>query len=129
MRKNQAAGGATDVCDTPEENAKVMVGSLEHTFSRMGDFDKDMVNSVPLRPAKPWLNNFFTDNEVSAAIHKMPNGKSAGPAEYYKALEGDPGTKVLIREVMKANWESGSFPTDAISNGPPTADNGFGDNT
>ena len=29
LRKNQAAGGATEVCETPEENAKVMVGSLE----------------------------------------------------------------------------------------------------
>ena len=69
------------------------------------------------------MNNSFTDNEVSAAIHKMSNGRSAGPtqcpAEYYKALEGDPGTKVFIREVINAYWESGSFPTDATPDGPP----------
>ena len=55
----------------------------------------------------------------------MPYGKSAGPtqcpAEYYKALEGDPGTKVFIREVINAYWESGSFPIDSIPEGPTMA--------
>lgn len=100
-----------------------MVASLEQTFSQTGTFDEDAVNSVPLRSAKPWLDNPFSDNEVNAAVRKMANGKSAGdaqcPAEYYKALEEDEGTKVYLREVINAYWESGSFPTDGIPSGPP----------
>jgi len=57
-----------------------MVANLEQTFSRLGTFDPDAVNSVPLRAAKPWLDNPFTDNEISAAVRKLANGKSAGEA-------------------------------------------------
>ncbi len=123
LRKDQIASNAVELCDTPEENARVMVANLEQTFSRLGTFDQDAVNSVPLRAAKPWLDNPFTDNEISAAVRKLANGKSAGeaqcPVEYYKALEEDAGTKLYLREVVNAYWESGSFPTDGVPNGPP----------
>jgi hypothetical protein len=78
---------------------------------------------VPLRAAKSWLNSAFTDNEISAAVRKLANGKSAGeaqcPVEYFKALEEDAGTRVYLREVVNAYWESGSFPTDGVPTGPP----------
>jgi len=100
-----------------------MVANLEQTFSRLGTFDPDAVSSVPLRAAKSWLDNPFTDNEISAAVRKLANGKSAGeaqcPVEYFKALEEDAGTKVYLREVVNAYWESGSFPTDGVPTGPP----------
>jgi len=58
-----------------------MVANLERTFSRLGTFDLDAVNSVPLRAAKPWMDNPFTDYEISAAVRKLGNGKSAGEAQ------------------------------------------------
>jgi hypothetical protein len=100
-----------------------MVANLEQTFSRLGTFDPDAVSSVPLRAAKPWLDSPFTDNEISAAVRKLANGKSAGeaqcPVEYFKALEEDAGTRVYLREVVNAYWESGTFPTDGVPTGPP----------
>jgi hypothetical protein len=48
------------------------------------------INSVPLRPLRPWLDNSFSEHEVTVAVRKMANVESAGdskcPAEYYKAL-------------------------------------------
>jgi hypothetical protein len=37
LRKDQGSDGAKDVCETPEENAKVMVASLMQTFSKKRD--------------------------------------------------------------------------------------------
>ena len=86
-----------------------LVANLEQTFSRLGTFDPDAVSSVPLRAAKPWLDNPFSDNEISAAVRKLANGKSAGEAQcpvgHFKALEEDAGTKVYLREVVNAYWE------------------------
>ena len=100
-----------------------MVASLEQTFSQKGAFDQAAIDSVPLRRAKPWLDNAFTDYEVSAAVRKLANGKSAGeaqcPVEYYKVLEEDPTTRVYLREVVNAYWQSGSFPAVDIPSGPP----------
>ena len=40
------------MCETPDENAKVMVASLMQTFSKKGTFDVAAVKCVPLRKAK-----------------------------------------------------------------------------
>ena len=58
------------LCETPEENAEVMVESLKQTFSRVGTFDSTAVDDVPLRHAKPWMDNPFSDNEVNVAVRK-----------------------------------------------------------
>lgn len=49
--------------------------------------------------------------ELSRAIRKAKNGKSAGDAgwEYYKALMVDSSTKVFLLEVANAHWCSGNF--------------------
>ena len=56
-------------------------------------------------------------------MRKLRRGASAGdaqcPVEYYQALEEDPETRVYLREVIEAYWKSGSYPGDAIPNGPP----------
>ena len=123
LRRSQEPGGAPDLCSTPDENAKVMVENLKQTFSKFGVFDADAVNTVPLRTSRPWLNNSFSENEVTAAVRKMANGKSAGdskcPAEYFKALLEDPELLSFLCDVMNAYWESGSFPQDNIASGPP----------
>ena len=36
LRKDQGNNGAKDLCETPDENAKVMVASLMQTFSKKG---------------------------------------------------------------------------------------------
>jgi hypothetical protein len=70
-----------------------VVENLKKTFSTCGTVDTDAVNSVPLRPLRPWLENPFSEHEVTAAVRKMTYGKSAGeskcPAEYSKALLDD----------------------------------------
>ena len=123
LRRDQSAGGAKDLCSTPEENAKVMLESLEKTFSSHGTFDPAAVDSVPLRPERPWMNQPFSDKEFRSAVGKLRRGASAGdaqcPVEYYQALEEDPETRVYLREVIGAFWASGSFPGDEIPNGPP----------
>ena len=54
--------------------------------------------------------------ELSRAIHKAKNSKSAGnmccPAECFKALLVDLSTKASLLEVVNAYWRSGSFPDD-----------------
>jgi hypothetical protein len=52
----------------------VNVGPRQGDFSRLGTFDPDAASSVPLRAAKPWMDNPFTDNEISAAVRKLANG-------------------------------------------------------
>ena len=93
------------MCETPEENAKVMVASLMHTFSKKGTFDAAAVECVSLRKAKPWLDNPFTDHEISVAVQRMSNGKSAGeancPAEYFKTLQEDPSTRKYLKDVCQ----------------------------
>ncbi len=112
-----------------------MVASLEETFSRNGSFDRDVIDSVPLRSTKPWLDNkflflflflfriIFTSYEIKAALRKLANGKSGGeaqcPVEYYKALKEDQGTVGYLHEVTNSYWESGIFPTGEIPSGPP----------
>ena len=122
LRKDQGSDGAKDVCETPEENAKVMVASLMQTFSKKGTFDAAAVECVSLRKAKPWLDNPFTDHEISVAVQRMPNGKSAGeancPAEYFKTLQEDPSTRKYLRDVVNGMWKTGSFPIGEIPSGP-----------
>ncbi len=85
-----------------------MVASLEQTFSQTGTFDENAVNSVPLRSAKPRLDNPFSDNEVNAAARKIwrtANQQATLSAQrniLYKALAEDECTKVYLREVMNA---------------------------
>jgi hypothetical protein len=55
-----------------------MVESLKKTFSTCGTSDVEAVNSLPLRPPRSWLDNPFSDHEVTAAVQKMADGKSAG---------------------------------------------------
>jgi hypothetical protein len=43
--------------------------------------DFDAVNSVPLGPLRPWLDNPFCEHEVTAAVWKMTYGKSAGDSK------------------------------------------------
>lgn len=124
LRKDQSSGGAPDLCSTPDENAAVMVESLAKTFSQTGTFDPAAVDMVRLRGLRPWMDGAFTANELSAAVRKAQNGKSAGdarcPAEYYKALEADPATKVFLLEVVNSYWRTGGFPGDgAVPDGPP----------
>jgi hypothetical protein len=81
-----------------------MVENLKKTFSTYGSFDTDAVNSVPLRHLRPWLDNPSSEHEVTAAVRKMTNGKSAGeskcPAEYYKVLLGDKELLKFLCEMM-----------------------------
>jgi hypothetical protein len=86
LRRDQQSGGTSTLCSNPEENTQVTVENLKKTFLTHGSFDTDAVNSMPLRPLRPWLDNPFSEHEVTAAVRKMTNGKSAGdskcPAEY-----------------------------------------------
>jgi hypothetical protein len=50
-----------------------MVESLRKTFSTNGIFETDAVKSVPSRPLRPWLDNPFSEHEVTAAVWKMTN--------------------------------------------------------
>jgi hypothetical protein len=54
-----------------------MVGNLKKTFSTFGSFDINAVKSVPLRPLRPWLDNPFSEHEVTAAIRKTANRTAA----------------------------------------------------
>ena len=74
LRSERIKRQAAPLSFASRPNARVMVANLEQTFSRLGTFDPDAVNSVPLRAAKPWLDNPFSDNEISAAVRKLANG-------------------------------------------------------
>ena len=123
LRKNQSAGGDAALCDTQEETAAVMATYLADSFSKKGRYDPEAINLVPLRPLQPWLDNPFSEKEISSAVHKMANNKSAGatlcPAEYYKALASDSSAKNFLCEVVNGFWKSGSFPQGDIPLGPP----------
>jgi hypothetical protein len=123
LRKDQQPGGANTLCSNLEENTQVMVENLKKTFSTYGSFDIDAVNSVPLRPLRPWLDNPFSEHEVTAAVRKRTNGESAVdskcPVEYYKALRDDKELLNFLCEMMNEYWESGSFPQGDIASGPP----------
>ena len=42
-------------------------------------------------------------------------------AEYYKALDEDPETRLLLKKVLDKFWQSGSFPTGDVPEGPPAS--------
>jgi hypothetical protein len=44
-------------------------------------FDVDVIDSVPLRLSRLWLNNSFSEHKVTAAVQKMAR-KSAGDSKY-----------------------------------------------
>jgi hypothetical protein len=104
------------LCETPAENAKVMGDNLNAIFNKNGTFDTTAIDAVRQRdPAMwKWLDSMPSDNEIAKAICKLGDEKSGGEAkcyaEYYKALEGDPEARMLIREIIIEFWTSGSFP-------------------
>jgi hypothetical protein len=108
------------ICNTPEENAKVMAASLKETFAKQGVFDPSVMEKVKQRDPTPykWMDSSPSDEEISVAIKKLGDGKSGGEqkchGEYYKALEKDDETRKYIRAVVSDFWKTGSF-TEEIS--------------
>jgi hypothetical protein len=51
-----------------------MVERIKKTFSSCKAFDVDAINSLPLGPPRPWLENSFSEHEVTAAVRKKANG-------------------------------------------------------
>jgi len=122
LRKNQVTGTGA-MCETEAENGEVMVAAQRKTFDKTSSFDPEAVNKVPLHELQSWMDKALTAAEVSKATRKLANGKSGGDsklhAEYYKALDEDPETRCLLKKTLDRFWQSGSFPTGDIPEGPP----------
>jgi hypothetical protein len=107
-------GADPALCESTEENKKVMVENLKTVFSKVGEFDPAAVEEVPKRGVQPNLDRAPTVHEIRRAVMAMGNGKSGGdeklPTEYCKALLGDQLLLGYLVEVMDVYWKSGSYP-------------------
>jgi hypothetical protein len=83
-------GANPAMCESTEENQKVMVEYLKTVFSKIGTFDPTAVEEVPQRRVQPHLDRAPTVHEIRRAVMSMGNGKAGGdaklPVEYWKAL-------------------------------------------
>ncbi len=113
LRKYQN-GTNPALCESTEENKKVMVEYLKTVLSKVGRLDPAAVEEVTQQRSQPHLDMAPTVHEIRRAMIAMGNGKAGGdeklPAEYWKALMGDQLLLGYLVEVMDVYWKSGSYP-------------------
>jgi hypothetical protein len=111
-------------CKSPEESFERMRGYQAKIWDKMGTYDPLAMETIKQRDPKPflWMADSPSDEEITAAVAKLSNGKSGAdaecPAEYYKALETDEVARGYIRKLVYKMWHSGSYFTAAAPPAP-----------
>jgi hypothetical protein len=99
------------------------MNSDDNPATKLQLIDVVAMNSMHLKPPRPWLDSSYSEHAAAAAVHIMANGKSTRdstcPAEYCKAPLEDLVLLLFLCEMMNEYWESGSFPQGDIAIGPP----------